>query len=181
MIARKGSPSSPDRMVRRGSFAVAAIVVVAALGGWSCEESGRPRATPIAIGATAEGSLDRDDWTDVFADRSFTDLYEVRLASGQTVTFEASSTEFDTYISLLRGPGDQLVDNDDAAPGTTDSRIVYTSATDATYFLAVTSFRAGATGRYRLRIAEGATEPPAPAPAALEPDRSKTAPSLAQP
>lgn len=134
-----------------------AAIVVASLGA-RCE--GRPRSQPIRVGETVRGELDERDHTDVFADRSYTDLYELRLASGEAVTIELGSEELDTYLSLMRGPGDQVVDNDDVSSDDTDSRVVYTSPGEARYFVAVTSFRPGATGAYVLSIRRGGEPAP---------------------
>ena len=67
----------------------------------------RPRSAPIAVGQTVNSQLERGDHTDVFADGSYADLYEISLTAGQQITVELSSSTFDTYLSLMRGPGDR--------------------------------------------------------------------------
>ncbi len=109
---------------------------------------------PITVGQTVEGRLEQGDWTDVFGDASYTDLYEINLEPGQGITVDLSSEAFDTYLSILRGPGDQLVDNDDITPENTNSRLSYRSQAAGRYFIAVTSFRTGATGAYTVRVTE---------------------------
>lgn len=126
------------------------LVALVMLGVQSCDR--RPRAVPIQIGQSIQGRLEAGDWTDVFADGSFADLYEVTLRAGQSVTVEMTSSDLDSYLSLLRGPGDQLADNDDIAPGNRDSRLSYTAQAAGTYYIAATSFRSGATGAYTLRV-----------------------------
>lgn len=114
----------------------------------------KSRAMPIQVGQTVEGRLEEGDWTDVFGDSSFTDLYEIHLEAGQGITAEMSSEDFDTYLSVLRGPGDQLVDNDDIAPGNTNSRLSYRAQASGQFFVAATSFRTGASGSYTVTVSE---------------------------
>jgi hypothetical protein len=132
--------------------------VFAALFGCDRGAPERPRSTTIAIGQTITGQLSEEDWTDVFADRSYTDLYDIILEAGQQITVDLSSDEFDTYLSILRGPGDQLVDNDDIDPGQdTNSRVTYRAPARIGVFIAVTTFQPGQIGRYRLQVREGPT------------------------
>jgi len=137
-------------LTMRGALGVAVLLMTPTFGGLGCDRN--PRSVPIRIGQTIEGRLESGDWTDVFADGSYTDLFEVTIGAGQGITVEMSSTELDTYISLLRGPGDQLVDNDDISPEDRNSRFTYAPQTAGTYFIAATSFRSGATGAYTLRV-----------------------------
>lgn len=159
---------------RGGSGLAVALAAAAAVStGAACER--RPRSAPLSVGQAVEGRLEPGDWTDVFADGSYTDLFEVDLAAGQTVTIELSSPEMDTYLSLMRGPGDQIQDNDDISPDDRNSRIVYTSPDARRYFVAATTYQAGGTGAYRLTVREGGrpdenTEPPRPASSAKTAD-----------
>lgn len=114
----------------------------------------RPRSAPISIGQTVNGELESGDWTDVFADGSYADLYEINLTSGQQITVELTSSAFDSYLSLMRGPGDQIIDNDDIDSDNTNSRLTYRAQAPSRYFIAVTTFRTGATGSYSLRVVE---------------------------
>lgn len=114
----------------------------------------RPRSAPIEVGQTINSQLERGDHTDVFADGSYADLYEITLNAGQQITVELSSRAFDTYLSLMRGPGDQIIDNDDISSDDTNSRLTYRAQAASQYFIAVTTFRAGDTGSYTLRVVE---------------------------
>ncbi len=122
-------------------------------------EVSRPRSTPISFGDTVQGQLERDDWTDVFIDGSFTDLYEIELRAGQQITVEMQSDSIDTYVSFLRGPGDQIADNDDIGEGNTNSRLSYRAPADIRFFIAATTFRAGQTGPYTLSVRAGEASP----------------------
>jgi hypothetical protein len=119
---------------------------------------------PVQVGQTIEGQLQEGDWTDVFFDGSLTDLYEINLEAGQQITVTMSSSAFDTYLSLLRGPGDQLVDNDDGAEGQTDSRLSYRAQAPGRYFIAATSFGAAKQGPYRLQVKAGVEGEPVTEP-----------------
>jgi len=151
----------------------AALVLWIGVGVAGCHR--HPRTVPIEVGGQVEGTLAPDDWTDVFGDGSYADLYEVRLDAGQRITVELSSTSFDTYLSLLRGPGDQLIDNDDLAPGNNNSRLTYTAQATGRYYLAATSYRPGASGPYTLRVSAAAEEPP---PAGEESPAKQASPPL---
>ena len=143
-----------------------------------CNRQQRSRAVPVTVGQTVHGQLAQGDWTDVFADGSFTDLYEVQLAAGQRMTVELRSSDFDSYLSLMRGPGDQLVDNDDINPHNTNSRLTYQSQLPGRYFIAVTTLSAGETGSYTLYVTEGGEEPSHDGGAkAPSPDGGANAPS----
>jgi hypothetical protein len=159
-------------MMRRSLLATAfgGFLAIAGIAGAGCDENAR--SVRITVGQTVEGRLERGDWTDVFADGSFTDLYDIHLAAGEQITVDLRSDDVDTYLSLMRGPGDQLVDSDDVTEGgpDTNSRVSYRSQADGVYYIAATTYRAGATGSYTLSV----TRAPANAPGPSVP--SKTAP-----
>ncbi len=138
--------------VTLGLMALAAVLLLAS----SLKCGGESRGAPLRIGRTVEGRLEAGDWTDVFADGSYTDLYVIQLEAGQRIRAELSSDEFDTYLSLMRGPGDQVADNDDISTTDRNSRIVYTSPAREQLYLAVTTFQSGATGAYTLRVVDEA-------------------------
>jgi hypothetical protein len=146
---------------------VAAIAILAA----GCD--GRPRSIAAEVGQTIGGRLEQGDWTDVFADGSYTDLYHVRLGAGEQITVDLRSSDFDTYLSLMRGPGDQLVDNDDLTEGGSDtnSRLSYRAEATGLYYIAVTTFRHGATGAYTLAIRRSEPGTPVTAPGPSEPSK----------
>lgn len=133
------------------------------------DQPSRPRSVPINVGQIVEGRLEEGDWTDVFADRSYTDLYQIELDQGQQITVELASGEFDAYLSLLRGPGDNVIDNDDARRGVTDSQLTYRAAVPSRLFIAATTLRAGESGAYTLVVSEGDDRANAAVDAGAEP------------
>jgi hypothetical protein len=93
------------------------------------------------------GTLTRGDVT--LQEGQFYDVYEIELVQGQEVTFEVSSTEFDTYLAVT-GPNNELYFNDDA-PIEVDgylSRLTIPVTQSGTYSVGVSSYSAGETGSY---------------------------------
>jgi hypothetical protein len=148
-----------------------AALCVAAIGATGCGQGDRSRSIALEVGQTVGGRLEQSDWTDVFADGSYTDLYHVRLEAGQQVTIELRSSDFDTYVAVMRGPGDVLVDNDDITEGGSDtnSRLSYRAQTTGLYYVAATTFRQGATGAYTLSIARSTPGTPVTQPTTQPP------------
>lgn len=167
------------------ALVITALSLAAIFASGCGDRGGRPRSVALEVGQTVSGRIEAGDATDVFADGSFTDLYHVRLEAGQQVTIDLRSSDFDAYLSVLRGPGEVLVDNDDITEGGSDtnSRLSYRAQTTGMYYVAATTFRRGATGAYTLSIARAepgtpVTEPsPSPSNAPPQPAPSdKTTP-----
>jgi thiol-disulfide isomerase/thioredoxin len=72
--------------------------------------------------------------------------------AGKTYKIELHSKAFDAYLFLKDSAGKTLAENDDAAPGTLDSRIVHTMPKAGAYHIIVTSLRGG-TGPFVLTVA----------------------------
>jgi thiol-disulfide isomerase/thioredoxin len=70
----------------------------------------------------------------------------------KTYKIELHSKAFDAYLFLKDASGKTLAENDDAAPGTLDSRIVHTMPKAGAYHIIVTSLRGG-TGPFVLTVA----------------------------
>ncbi|MCA9606032.1 MAG: hypothetical protein KC619_10580 [Myxococcales bacterium] len=83
---------------------------------------------------------------------------------GATVRVELSSSDFDAFL-IVQTPSGRQLENDDATPGRSLDAAVELRVTEAgPHRVIITSYDAGGTGRYRLRIA-GRSGGPAPAPA----------------
>jgi hypothetical protein len=96
-----------------------------------------------------EGSLDSGDDT---ADKGeYVDTYTFEGQSGQSVNIELSSDDFDTYL-VLRTPDGKIETNDDDDGNSSGSRIESELSVSGTYTVRVTSYSAGETGAYQLRI-----------------------------
>lgn len=79
-------------------------------------------------------------------------IHEVNLKAGQAYVIDLTSNRFDTYLFLEDSSGRVLARNDDGGVGT-NSRIIFTPTRNGTYRLVVTTYRMGALGAYRLRVA----------------------------
>ncbi len=125
----------------------------------------RPRSVPIKVGQTVKGQLDSADHADIFGDKTYTDLFAIHLKAGQRITVEMTSDDFDTYLSVLRGPGDNLIDNDDIEPGKNEnSRLTYRAPADAKLFIAATTTFAKKSGSYTLQVTDSSGDHEEPGP-----------------
>jgi hypothetical protein len=77
-------------------------------------------------------------------------IHEIKLAKGKAYQIDLSSGEFDTFLRLVNAAGVEVASDDDSG-GNLNSRVKYTSDSDDTYKIYVTSF-AGGTGNYVLRV-----------------------------
>jgi hypothetical protein len=111
----------------------------------------------ISPGNETSGSLSQGDGT--LQSGEFRDTYSVQARAGEQITVSLTSDQFDTYI-MIRGPGDFVEDNDDAPGQGTNSQLTITAPAAGTYQVIATSFQAGETGDYRLRIESGAAANP---------------------
>jgi hypothetical protein len=85
----------------------------------------------------------------------FVDQHTLQFRPGEAVRLRLNSSAFDTYM-ILRSPSGRQQDNDDFVSGNTNSGIDIPSAEAGNYQVMVTSYRAGETGPYSLRIESGA-------------------------
>jgi hypothetical protein len=84
-------------------------------------------------------------------DRSFVNGYTLDLETGQIVTIEMLSDEFDTYLMLVDPHGEIIAENDDSDENTTDSRISFSVQQSGRYVVLANAQLARATGVYRIR------------------------------
>lgn len=107
----------------------------------------------VAAGGVAReetGELAKGD--DRLESGEFADRYELNAAAGESFVIDLYSDDFDTYL-FVRSDDDPAfeLDNDDA-DGTNHSQVRMTAGVAGTYFIYVTSFEAGETGKYRMTI-----------------------------
>ena len=146
------------------------LIVVAVLMAWIAPASawqGNDARAPVAIasGQTVSGELADSDTRR--RSGKYEDVYVLQGRRGQRVDLRLASSDFDSFLVVTGPDGFNLV-NDDAEGGEgLDSRLVVELPSDGAYRVAVTSYRPGETGAYRL----SAAAPPAgaevtrPAPA----------------
>ncbi|HEY0599994.1 pre-peptidase C-terminal domain-containing protein [Brevundimonas sp.] len=122
---------------------------------------------PIRPGQTVQGELRRGD--DTLQSGEYADTWTLPVRAGETYEVTLSASAFDPYL-LVRGPGGLSEDNDDdpAARGSRDSRLVFTAPAGGEVEISATSYEPGETGAYRLTLtAAGAGRAPSgPADAA---------------
>jgi hypothetical protein len=116
---------------------------------------------PITFGQTKTGALTTTDGTSG-NENALTDGYTVRLAMGQEVQIDLSSSEFDPKLELLAPNGDKAAEDDDNGPGNS-ARIRFTAPRAGAYQIRAMALSDGGTGAYTLRA--GARPPIVPMPA----------------
>ena len=79
------------------------------------------------------------------------DAYEFAGTSGQSVTFELTQGDFDTYLYLIAPDCSTVTYDDDGGSGLL-SRISTTLSTTGTYTIVVTSFSSSGSGSYTLTV-----------------------------
>ena len=110
----------------------------------------------IAVGREVEGTLSSSDA--VHNDGSHVQAWLLEARTGQEVTIDLISEEFDAYLFVLGPDLDELLSDDDNG-GRCNSRITLTFPADGNYSVVVNSLAPEETGRFILRVSER----PAPA------------------
>ena len=137
----------------RARFGLALAAVLLAVGpSATAQQAG---ASP-APGQTVSGELTPND-----AQRQsgkYEDVFIVQGRRGGRLDLRLSSADFDPYL-VVTGPEAFTLSNDDE-PGTQalDSRLVLEFPADGAYRVAVTTFRPGETGAYRLQASQAAAD-----------------------
>src|SRR5207245_5344548 len=109
----------------------------------------------IQVGRTVTRRLADNDPM-VTSDSTYFNRWILPVLLNQTFTVDLTADDFDAFLLLTRGRGDKLVDNDDGGGGC-NSRLVYTATDDHPLRVVVSTVGAKrATGRYTLRVADGA-------------------------
>jgi len=135
------------KRIRFGLMAAAAM-----LAGPSANGQAVPALPAIAAGQSVSGELGPND-TQRRSGR-YEDVYLVEGRRGQRLQLSLAAADFDAYL-VVTGPGGFILANDDeeGSGESTDSRIVLQFPADGAYRIAVTSFRSGESGAYRLQAA----------------------------
>src|SRR5262249_26557946 len=72
-----------------------------------------------------EGKVTENDPKDKVLEKSPHKVHDLKLKADRIYVIDLSSTDFDSVLRLENSAGKQLAINDDAEPGTLDSRIVF--------------------------------------------------------
>jgi hypothetical protein len=112
----------------------------------------------IAYGQTVSGSLDTTDCFLSSDDESYVDYWQFQGTTGDLVTIDYASSDYDTYLALQDGTGAIAAQNDDFGSGT-NSHIAFTLTSTGTWVIAATSLFPQVTGNYTIAL-QGTSAPP---------------------
>jgi hypothetical protein len=129
--------------------------------------SGRPDSRPRLRWQVWQGELTESDPD---RDGARFDDYLVPMRAGETRLISAEAAGFDTMIWVMRAAereGEPLEVDDDSGPGL-NSLLGFQPDADGDYIVRVTSYGAGGSGAYRLRVSDPVM--PAPPLATSEPE-----------
>lgn len=130
----------------------------------------------IAVGQSVAGRLTEDD--EVYpTDTTYYQRWQLTPRSGQDITIDLASTEFDPVL-IVRGAADTSLVDDDGGPECA-SRVVFTAASSdpVTILVNTTSRPHRQTGRFTLSVSEGTSPVDVPA-TREEPGDCRVAPAM---
>ncbi len=117
-----------------------------------------PGGTPMVLGSPVAGRLQAGDAT--LPSGEFVDRYTFTGQRGSVVSVEMRSTALDPYL-IVRAPDGTQQENDDAAAGDRNARLIWSLPMDGVYTVLATSYRPGENGGYTVRVGPaGAAVPP---------------------
>jgi S1-C subfamily serine protease len=85
-------------------------------------------------------------------DGSYYQEYPIQGRAGQTLRISVESPDFDTYLFIGDANRNLLGENDDIAPGNTNSQLIVTLPSDGLYYIVVNGYDSSSQGRYRLTV-----------------------------
>lgn len=159
------STATPERQT--GSFTLSITQgskPVQEAGNADCRRAGGAEASTstaenaIAIGETRQGTLRRSDVL-LRSDSTYAQAWTIQGRTGQTITVDLESDEFDAYM-FLRGPGiagagrDRSFQDDDGG-GNCNARLTVTFPEDGAYEIDVNTAEHYATGSFTLSVTSG--------------------------
>ncbi|MEA3030791.1 MAG: hypothetical protein QOG13_2116 [Sphingomonadales bacterium] len=152
----------------RFGLMLAAVAFLAAPSANGQEAATVPAAPAIAAGQSIAGELTPNDMQR--RSGKYEDSYTIEGRRGQRVELRLASDAFDPYL-VVTGPEGFTLANDDEGGGgeSVNSRLVLQFPSDGTYRVAVTSFRSGESGAYRLQASVPAADAAVTVPLAADP------------
>jgi hypothetical protein len=134
--------------MRRLIVVLALLIACASAAAQECGVRSTGLACPTA---TIAGAITSADCT--ASDLSGYDLWRFTGTAGDTITIDMKSTAFDTYLMLFDPSDVPVAENDDAASGSTDSRITFTLTASGSWTVVANALAANKSGDYTLSIA----------------------------
>ena len=113
----------------------------------------------IAYGQTVTGSLDSTDCFLSDSDQSYVDYWQFQGTTGDMVTIDYSSSDYDTYLALQDATGAIAAQNDDFG-NSTNSHIAYTLTSTGVWVVTATSLFPQITGDYTITLQVVSAPPP---------------------
>jgi hypothetical protein len=113
-------------------------------------QQGLPPGTPISVGQTLSGNLSTTAANGSCNGSAPADRWQFTLSATTTVTLEADSTAFDTYLCLLDS-NNSIRAQDDNSGGGTNAKIVITLSPSSAYYIEVSS-KSSTGGAYALSL-----------------------------
>lgn len=136
--------------MRRSLSLLALLVPAALLAG--CDSAtfndsrlGCDRVHSFSLGNTASGSLDPNDC--ILSDGSAVEFYRFRISTDRVVFASVSSSTIDPYVELIDQNGNVIAEEDNGGQGFSEMTV---DLPQGTYYIAVTTFRAGDYGDFFL-------------------------------
>ena len=128
-----------------------------------CASAPRSAATPaettaLVLGQSITGNLTPD--APAFADGSHYRAYPFTGASGDTITAELSSVDFDAYVIITDGHGNRLAGDDDSG-GTCNASLTYVLPRAGPYRIYAGSAATSEIGAFTLALRRGGSVAPA--------------------
>lgn len=103
----------------------------------------------LVPGRNFSGSLSSSD--EVWDGGSHYDVWSVSATSGQRVVIDMESDDVDSYLRVLRRDGTAIATDDHGASGS-NARVEFGAPYAGEYLVIATSYEAGVTGTYRVRV-----------------------------
>ena len=118
------------------------------IAGGAAAPSAPPPAAAVHVGDRVEGSLGSGDAT--LPSGEFADHYTLTVTEAGHFAIQMESRAIDSFL-VVTGPNGERFENDDSG-GALDSRVEIDAAVPGEWSIVATSYRAGMTGAYELKV-----------------------------
>lgn len=103
-------------------------------------------------GKLVDSILDRQDNCDLLLENIYCEQYLIQGKSGQQITIEMNSDDFDPYLVLQTPDGRKLKVNGDISPDNWNAKIAINLPSDGNYLVMARTSVAGESGNYQIRV-----------------------------
>ena len=102
-------------------------------------------------GKLVQSVLDRQDVCEVLLENIYCEKYNFKGKSGQQVTIEMNSNDFDPYLVLRAPNGNKLAVNSDISPHNWNAKITIALPSNGNYLVMARTSTAGESGSYTIK------------------------------